>query len=100
MCGIAGIIIHNEGAESLKSPKILQYVRKMTAAIAHRGPDGEGHWVNENGYVGFGHKRLSIIDLSSAAAQPMHYLDQRYTLIFNGEVYNYVELKSLLSRQG
>jgi len=71
----------------------------MTDAIAHRGPDGEGQWISDNGKVGLGHRRLSIIDLSHSADQPMHYLD-RYTIVFNGEIYNYIELKEVLIKQG
>lgn len=93
MCGIAGIIQTNPG---LYTPGHLQ---KMTDAISHRGPDGTGSWRNETGEVMFGHRRLSIIDLSEAAAQPMHCLD-RYTIIHNGEIYNYLELREELERWG
>ncbi len=71
----------------------------MTHAIAHRGPDGEAVWANEKGTVLFGHRRLSIIDLSDNAAQPMHYLN-RYTIIHNGEIYNYIELREQLQDKG
>ena len=71
----------------------------MTDALAHRGPDGEGHWINLEGIVGLGHRRLSIIDLSDAGHQPMHYLD-RYSIIHNGEIYNYIELKDELQKAG
>ncbi len=71
----------------------------MTDALAHRGPDGEGLWQNEPGTVLFGHRRLSIIDLSTAGNQPMHYL-HRYTIIHNGEIYNYIELKAELQKKG
>lgn len=93
MCGIAGLICadHREVSEAR--------LKRMTDIIAHRGPDGEGQWVSENGKVGLGHRRLSIIDLSEHAAQPMHYLE-RYTIAFNGEIYNYVELKETLLKQG
>ena len=71
----------------------------MTDALQHRGPDGEGHWCNAAQQVALGHRRLSVIDLSSAAAQPIHYL-QRYTIVHNGEIYNYLELRSTLERHG
>ena len=71
----------------------------MTDAIAHRGPDGEAVWINPSGVAGLGHRRLSIIDLSPAAAQPMHY-GGRYTIVHNGEIYNYLELRSLLQTKG
>ena len=77
MCGIAGILSsdnNNINRERLKA---------MTEAVAHRGPDGEAFWINEFGTVGFGHRRLSIIDLTEAAAQPMHYMG-KYTIVYNG----------------
>ena len=93
MCGIAGIL----SADAAKiSPERL---KKMTAAIAHRGPDGEHTWISPSGLAGLGHRRLAIIDLSPAGIQPMHYLD-RYTIIHNGELYNYLELRGNLQSQG
>ncbi len=71
----------------------------MTDAIAHRGPDGEGHWQNSDGTILLGHRRLSIIDLSPAGHQPMHY-NSRYTIIHNGEIYNYTELRNELAKKG
>jgi asparagine synthase (glutamine-hydrolysing) len=71
----------------------------MTDVLAHRGPDGEGHWINPSGNIALGHRRLSVIDLSDAGAQPMHYLN-RYTIIHNGEIYNYTELKEELQKKG
>jgi len=92
MCGITGLINLN-GAPI--SPVILQ---KMTDEIEHRGPDGEGHWVENN--VGLGHRRLSIIDLSPAGHQPMISADHRYVLSYNGEIYNYRELRTDLEAEG
>ena len=92
MCGITGLI--NLNGEPV-SPVIL---RKMTDAIAHRGPDGEGHWIEGN--VGLGHRRLAIIDLSPAGHQPMISADHRYVLSYNGEVYNYRELRTELEAEG
>lgn len=71
----------------------------MTDALAHRGPDGEGFWINATNNVGFGHRRLAILDLSEAGKQPMHYLN-RYSITYNGELYNYVELKEELQQKG
>jgi len=71
----------------------------MTDSVSHRGPDGQGQWISEDGRVGLGHRRLSIIDLSENASQPMHF-SNRYSIVFNGEIYNYVELKELLTKQG
>jgi asparagine synthase (glutamine-hydrolysing) len=93
MCGITGIISKNT---SLINQVIL---KKMTDSIAHRGPDGEAFYVNPKNNIGFGHRRLSIIDLTNAAAQPMHYLG-RYTIIHNGEIYNYIELKEEFLKRG
>ena len=93
MCGIAGII-------RLKGGKIAsRELKLMTDAIAHRGPDGEGQWVNKEGNVGLGHRRLSILDLSDAGSQPMHFRD-RYSIVFNGEIYNYVEIRDQLKVSG
>ena len=92
MCGIAGLI-HLNGEPV--SPVIL---KKMTDAISHRGPDGEGQWIEGN--VGIGHRRLAIIDLSPAGHQPMITSDHRYVLSYNGEVYNYREIRSELEALG
>lgn len=93
MCGISGIIT------SSPSENLLATLKEMTDSIAHRGPDGEGHWIDEHQQVAFGHRRLAIIDLSENGKQPMHYLD-RYTITFNGEIYNYLELKEELLQKG
>lgn len=93
MCGIAGII------QSNLSSYATEHLKKMTDALAHRGPDGEGLWQNESGNVLLGHRRLSIIDLSNAGQQPMPYMG-RYTIIHNGEIYNYIELKEELRKEG
>lgn len=71
----------------------------MTDALVHRGPDGEGLWQNETATVLLGHRRLSIIDLSEAGHQPMQYLN-RYTIIHNGEIYNYIEVREELQKKG
>jgi asparagine synthase (glutamine-hydrolysing) len=92
MCGIAGLV--NLDAEPI-APPLLQ---RMTDVIAHRGPDGEGHWVEGN--VGLGHRRLAIIDLSPAGHQPMVSADHRFVLSYNGEVYNFRELRSELEALG
>lgn len=92
MCGIAGIISPHQQVSR-------QQLKKMTDAIAHRGPEGDDHWVNPGRTAGLGHRRLSIIDLSQAAAQPMHYLE-RFTIVHNGEIYNYLELRQELEQRG
>lgn len=92
MCGIAGVI-HLDGR-----PVEATTLQAMTDAIAHRGPDGEGQWIERN--IGIGHRRLAIIDLSAQAAQPMLSHDARYVLSYNGEIYNYRELRSELEALG
>lgn len=92
MCGIAGIL--NLDGEPV-SPIVL---RRMTDAIAHRGPDGEGQWIE--GPAGLGHRRLAIIDLSPAGHQPMISADHRFVLTYNGEIYNYRELRAELEAKG
>jgi len=92
MCGIAGLV--NLDGRPV-SPAIL---KRMTDAIAHRGPDGEGQWTE--GCVGLGHRRLAIIDLSAAAHQPMLSADHRYVIAYNGEIYNYRELRAELEAEG
>lgn len=92
MCGIAGIF--NLNGEPISSVTL----RKMTDAIAHRGPDGEGFYVDS--FIGLGHRRLAIIDLSSAGHQPMITLDRQYALSYNGEIYNFQELRVELEAKG
>jgi asparagine synthase (glutamine-hydrolysing) len=92
MCGIAGIL-HLDGAPA--SPAVLN---RMTDIIAHRGPDGEGHFVDGN--LGLGHRRLAIIDLSPAGHQPMMTSDGRFVISFNGEIYNFQELRIELETLG
>ena len=91
MCGIAGIY-HLAGR-----PANVDFLNAMIRCLAHRGPDGEGTYVN--GAVGLGHRRLAIIDLSTGQ-QPMLSDDRALEIIFNGEIYNYVELKAELSKLG
>jgi len=93
MCGIAGII------QLSSSTYTKEALAKMTGALIYRGPDGEGLWQNETTTVLLGHRRLSIIDLSEAGHQPMQYMN-RYTIIHNGEIYNYIELREELQKKG
>lgn len=92
MCGVAGIY-------SLAGEPVLPRVLKsMTDAISHRGPDGEGQFI-KNG-LGLGHRRLAILDLSSAGHQPMSTSDGRFVISYNGEVYNYNEIRAELQAHG
>jgi len=92
MCGITGLI-HLD-----RKPVASDTLRRMTDAIAHRGPDGEGQWI-EN-HVGIGHRRLAILDLSAAGHQPMITGDHRFVLSYNGELYNFLELRQELEALG
>jgi asparagine synthase (glutamine-hydrolysing) len=93
MCGIAGIVSLQPNLVSAEK------LKGMSDALQHRGPDGEGFWINENATAGFGHRRLAIIDITDTGKQPMHYLG-RYTIIHNGEIYNYIELREELIKKG
>lgn len=95
MCGIAGELAFHGAA-----PVARERVDAMRDSMAHRGPDGAGTWVSEDGAVGLGHRRLAVIDLSDAAAQPMAGGDGRLRLVFNGEIYNHGELRRELEREG
>ena len=88
MCGINGIY----GLEGLSHPEGI--VQRMNDAMAHRGPDAGA--VRRDGNIAFGHRRLSIIDLSEAGNQPFFSADGRYMIVYNGELYNYIELKEEL----
>lgn len=92
MCGIVGQLNFDQ------RPVSMSMLQKMTDVIKHRGPDGEGHWVEGN--VGLGHRRLSIIDPSPAGHQPMISSDHRYVLTYNGEIYNFKELRAELEAKG
>jgi len=96
MCGIAGFIL----APQSEPDAALRALTRMTTAIRHRGPDDEGAWYDSEARVGLGHRRLSILDLSEAGRQPMRSASGRYTLIFNGEIYNHLEIRRMLEHSG
>ena len=96
MCGIAGIHAYLEVAPTVDRAELGRINDRMAA----RGPDGEGIWLSNDGRAGFAHRRLAIIDLSDAGLQPMHSACGRYTITFNGEIYNYRELRRELSAMG
>jgi asparagine synthase (glutamine-hydrolysing) len=91
MCGIAGIVSSGEGIHP-------QWASRMSAAIAHRGPDDSGTWAD--GHIALAHRRLSIIDTSTTGHQPMISHDGRYVMVYNGEIYNYIELHRELQDRG
>ena len=91
MCGIFGLVTNDARASGLAYSELTTGLER----IRHRGPDGTGQWVSPDARVGLGHVRLSIIDVETGA-QPMHSEDGRYTIIYNGEVYNYIELRDEL----
>ena len=96
MCGIAGCIeLRADSLDALKAR-----ARAMADAIAHRGPDDHGVWVSERLGVALAHRRLSIVDLSAQGHQPMHSASGRYVVVFNGEFYNYLELRAQLEAEG
>lgn len=96
MCGIAG------GYWPKFDPRSIMQIKSALYALRHRGPNHQGfeRLAVKNGSVILGHSRLSVIDLSDSANQPMHTRDGRYSIVFNGEIYNYIELRSELQRKG
>lgn len=95
MCGIAGIFQTKAGRSDYKKP-----LGQMLHAIGHRGPDDEGRYLGPEGRIGLAHSRLSILDLSPAGHQPMATADGRYWIVFNGEIYNFRELRRQLEQWG
>ncbi|MFM9170235.1 MAG: asparagine synthetase B family protein, partial [Phycisphaerales bacterium] len=96
MCGIAGIIALGQSAPRVDAAEL----DRMRDAMFPRGPDGCGSWVSPDGGVGLGHRRLAIIDLSEGGAQPMHDAETGCTIAFNGEIYNFQEIRRDLESRG
>jgi asparagine synthase (glutamine-hydrolysing) len=96
MCGIVGTLVFGAGGFRISEPILM----RMRDTMVHRGPDGEGLWISDDGRVGLGHRRLSIIDLSNAAAQPMVNEDSSLHIVFNGEIYNHGDIRAELERTG
>ncbi|MES2618308.1 MAG: asparagine synthase (glutamine-hydrolyzing) [Bacteroidota bacterium] len=94
MCGISGLFNLN------KQPVSIETLQRFTDSMFHRGPDGAGYELLNNGSLGMGHRRLSILDLSEAGHQPMATADKRYWIAFNGEVYNFNDLRNELIGKG
>ncbi len=96
MCGIAGLLRPGGGDDGM----LAGYAQRMVEALAHRGPDARGCWTNARAGVAFGHRRLSVVDLSEAGAQPMRSECGRFAVTFNGEIYNHLEIRSELEANG
>jgi asparagine synthase (glutamine-hydrolysing) len=96
MCGIVGSFAFDYSSSVLTEP----HIRRMRDTMVHRGPDGAGIWMSPDGRVGLGHRRLSIIDLSTIANQPMANEDGRLQVVFNGEIYNHAEVRKELETLG
>jgi asparagine synthase (glutamine-hydrolysing) len=95
MCGIAGVISADVRADELRAR-----ARDMASTLCHRGPDDEGVWIDEDQGVAFGHRRLSVIDLSEHGHQPMASRSGRHVITFNGEIYNYLAIRRDLEGKG
>lgn len=95
MCGIAGYIGAPDRTDSLSARAV-----RMSDALHHRGPDDSGFWVDEQMGVAFGHRRLSVLDLSEAGKQPMISVSGRFIIVFNGEIYNHLDLRKALAGTG
>src|SRR5262245_17498898 len=95
MCGIAGIVSSQLGPEELRAR-----ISAMQRRLLHRGPDDEGIYIDRESQVALAHTRLSILDLSPAGHQPMVSSDGRYVIVFNGEIYNFEDLRHDLEKAG
>src|SRR4051794_37594219 len=93
MCGFAGFI---DTERATSADELRSCVRRMSFTLQHRGPDDEGQWVDATCGVAFGFRRLAILDLTENGHQPMTSASGRYTLMLNGEIYNFEELRSEL----
>lgn len=97
MCGICGIFTFDQAA---CQPEYASAIRRMMHAMHRRGPDAGGQWADPDGHVQLGFRRLAVLDLTPAANQPMHSSTERSVIVFNGEIYNYLDLRSELSSRG
>ena len=96
MCGIAGLWI----PRARPAADARRDARSMASAISHRGPDGGDEWIDEQTGVALAHRRLSILDLSPAGAQPMRDISERFVIVFNGEIYNHLDLRRSFEDEG
>ena len=97
MCGIAGLFAPHEG---YSDAQLSGFAETAASALVHRGPDDSGVWADPEAGIGFGHRRLSIIDLSASARQPMVSACGRYVIVYNGEIYNFERLRQRLTDKG
>lgn len=93
MCGLLAWV-------SARTPAPVEAIAAGTEALAHRGPDGSGVWVSDDGHVAMGHRRLAILGLGPSGAQPMHFPERDLTLVYNGEIYNHLDLRAELTALG
>src|SRR2546421_7360011 len=94
MCGIAGIV-------ALRGVQVeSESIQRLTNLMAHRGPDGAGSWFSADRSLALGHRRLAIIDPGEGGRQPMVSPDGRYVIVYNGEIYNFLELRAELEEEG
>src|SRR5437660_12568048 len=96
MCGIVGVLSFTNSSFRVTEP----YVIRMRDVMSHRGPDGAGVVISDDGRLGLGHRRLAIIDLSENATQPMTNADGTLWAVFNGEIYNHAEIRAELEKRG
>lgn len=94
MCGITGFVSYPGQLNENK----IDVIGKMTLKLSHRGPDDSGTWIDNSNNLAFGHRRLSIIDLSSAGHQPMTSSCKRFVVVFNGEIYNHQTLRKEINK--
>jgi asparagine synthase (glutamine-hydrolysing) len=96
MCGLVGALVFGDGSFRISEP----YLARMRDCMVHRGPDGAGLWIDSGGRIGLGHRRLSIIDLTASARQPMANEDETLWVSFNGEIYNHAAIRRELESLG
>src|SRR5690348_3479841 len=94
MCGIAGLFSATESENNLHD-----HTEKMLSALVHRGPDDQGLWLDKERGIALGHRRLSILDLSPLGHQPMRSQNGELSLVFNGEIYNFKNLRARLEKE-
>ncbi len=107
MCGLCGFLLESDGAAASQAGGAVRaaggfeaVLRRMNDRIAHRGPDGDGLWADEAAGVGLGHRRLAIVELSPLGRQPMDSADGRWVIVYNGEIYNFQDLRAELATAG